>query len=114
MSGWSYSNRDEFNDILKQFHILIPIYILPELEKMSVITGPFHIRTEIFDYMRRSVEAKQDPKDKEEIDDRNFALPGVIVDALSMELLEMKEKPYPSIEKNLADFALRYGEMLIE
>ena len=112
--GWRYDGRDELIDLLKQFCILIPVYIFPELEKMSVITDPYHIRTEIFEYMRSSVEMKQEQKEKGELEGRNSLAPDAIVDALSTELLELKEQPYPSIEKPLADLAVRYGEMLVE
>lgn len=62
--------------------------------------------------MHTSAESKQEQKDKGQNDGSNAASPDAILDALSTEILKIKEKPYSTVEKKLADAAIRYGEIL--
>lgn len=114
MLGWNYRNKDELISLLKQFCIIIPIYILPELEKMSIINDPFHIRTEIFDYMRKVVDEIHEAEGKIGTNNKFKDSPAIIIENLSKVVNELKSHEFAHIEHDLANCAIEYGRMLIE
>ena len=109
--GWAYIDEASFISLLQLFKTLITVYALPEIERRSVIKEDAYVTSERFYYLQENLSdivnlymRQWDLTDKDAAEQLNI---------LTKQITKYKHKPFFEVDKELANIAAIYGDIII-